>query len=190
MEIENQLRLDFIKKDPTVYFSKLNIECTIFDELVELALTDSGYYVFKTDIVLKEVPLSLAEKCPFIKELLKWYPAIELSIYKFHANTYYAWHVDETRDCSINLVLKDSPKSAALFLEGKAGNNSLYSICELHYPARHYTLFNTKVAHCVFNLEEPRYLFTIGFHSTMPGVSSRDINYRAIRERCLSRGWL
>ena len=109
------------------------------------------------DVLLEEEPL-LA--------LVNFYnPIARMGILRVKPHNFYDWHVDEHRLSCINLLLSTEHHSHTLF--GIQYDHLNREILELKYEPKRYYLFNNQVQHCVCNLDEDRYLFSIYFQEEM-----------------------
>lgn len=80
--------------------------------------------------------------------------------------SFYPWHIDTERQCSINMLLCDNIEEYKTIF--KINNNFIVVDYKKHIPI----LFNTKILHCVKNssASKIRYLLSIGIY---------DISYSA-----------
>lgn len=85
-------------------------------------------------------------------------------VFKMLANTYYALHVDSYRAVSFNMLLNDSCNSTTFFDVGKCGGfrRHQFNVYNLAYEPDCYYLLNTQIRHAVINLNQDRYLLSIG----------------------------
>jgi hypothetical protein len=81
-------------------------------------------------------------------------------IFKMEPMTWYDWHTDATRQCSINMLI-DGDKSKCFF--GDRKSRDIVNITELVYEPYTCYLLNTQIKHAVLNLDNTRYMLSIGF---------------------------
>lgn len=79
---------------------------------------------------------------------------------KMNPMTWYDWHVDETRQCTINMLLEGTD-SMCFF--GDRQSRDIVNLTELPYEIGSAYLLNTQVKHAVLNMSNYRYLLSIGF---------------------------
>ena len=89
-------------------------------------------------------------------------------IIKLEPNTYYDWHVDTDRGAGVNLLLNPSQSHCLFNRDFKRGKsleqgNVNGSFVELKYKPHTYYIFNSQVAHSVYNFDDTRYLLTVDF---------------------------
>ena len=90
-------------------------------------------------------------------------------IIKIDENTYYDWHIDTDRGVGLNMLLNNWDTSHCLFNpkiqrgESVEIDNMTDKYIELKYKPNTYYLFNTQMAHSVYNFKDTRYLLTIDF---------------------------
>jgi hypothetical protein len=85
-------------------------------------------------------------------------------------HSYYDWHTDIGRDCSINWVLKTNSKAVTLFREhipAPVGSNSfMYDIEEIVYTLYKPTLLDTTKEHCIINpSNDERIIFSLSINA-------------------------
>lgn len=86
--------------------------------------------------------------------------------------TWYDWHIDETRQCTINMLI-DGTDSKCFF--GDRKSRDIVNLTELHYEIGSAYLLNTQTKHAVLNLSKDRYLLSIGFDK--PHTYESILNY-------------
>jgi len=89
--------------------------------------------------------------------------------------SYYDWHTDIGRQCSINWVLKSSPTALTLFrnkIDAPEGMRSImYDITEIDYVMFKPTLLNTTHEHCVINASDhERIIFSLSINAPFNDV--------------------
>ena len=85
-------------------------------------------------------------------------------------HSYYDWHTDIGRECSINWVLKTNPKAMTLYrdhIPAPEGNNSfMYDIEEIDYTLYKPTLLDTTKEHCIINSSnDERIIFSLSINA-------------------------
>lgn len=87
----------------------------------------------------------------------------------------YDWHVDAKRGCSINMLLSHE-KSYTFFstpspsdYQIPQGRNGHF--VELDYEPDTFYAFNSQKYHCLYNFEQPRYLFSCEFSQPKEDLS-------------------
>jgi hypothetical protein len=75
--------------------------------------------------------------------------------------TWYDWHTDETRQCAINMLIEGTD-SQTFF--GNRISRDIVELTELTYEPLQYYLINTQQKHAVLNLNNTRYMLSIGFN--------------------------
>ena len=81
-------------------------------------------------------------------------------IFKLNPMTWYDWHTDENRQCAINMLI-DGVDSKTFF--GNRVSRDIIELTELVYDPLRYYLINTQQKHAVLNLNNTRYMLSIGF---------------------------
>lgn len=65
-------------------------------------------------------------------------------------NSFYEWHIDKVRNCSLNWIIK-SNSGAKTFYRSNNHNRFFWDIEEIKYNADCPTLLDTTHEHCIFN---------------------------------------
>lgn len=94
-----------------------------------------------------------------LENLIKDFHGIPL-IFKLDPMTWYDWHIDSTRTCAINMLISGDDSQC---FYGDRVSRDIVKITELKYQPNRYYLLNTKSKHAVLNLENTRYMLSIGF---------------------------
>jgi len=81
-------------------------------------------------------------------------------IIKLEPMTWYNWHIDAVRQCSINMLI-EGKDSQSFF--GEKVNSDILALTELIYEPNIYYLLNTQKTHAVLNRHNIRYMLSIGF---------------------------
>ena len=81
-------------------------------------------------------------------------------------NSYYDWHTDIGRQCSLNWLIKTNDKALTLYrqhISAPEGNKSImYDIQTVEYALYKPTLLDTTKEHCVINpSSEERIIFSL-----------------------------
>ena len=85
-------------------------------------------------------------------------------VFKMQPNTFYRFHIDESRQCAINLVLSGFD-SNCYYGEQTDNEEVIENVSELKYELDRYYLLNTRRKHAVRNGNNVRYLLSIGFNN-------------------------
>ena len=126
---------------------------------------------------------------PWLKDLYAMHP-FTLGIIKLEENTYYDWHVDTDRGVGLNLLLNNWDKSHCMFNRALKRGKSLEhgnvngNFTELKYEPQTYYLFNTQVAHTVYNFKDTRYLLSVDFEE-----HKDKLNYKLLLKELLFYKW-
>lgn len=91
---------------------------------------------------------------------------------KMNPMTWYDWHIDETRQCTINMLIEGT-NSKCFF--GDRQSRDIVNLTELPYEIGSAYLLNTQIKHAVLNLANDRYLLSIGFDT--PNTYSSILDY-------------
>lgn len=105
----------------------------------------------------------------FLFQVIRKFNGIPV-VLKMNPMTWYDWHVDSDRLCTINSLISGF-ESKSFF--GNKVNNDIISLTELKYELGRYYLLNTQSSHAVLNLSDERYVLSIGF---------KNHSYQTIRE--------
>ena len=82
-------------------------------------------------------------------------------IFRLNPMTWYNWHTDTVRQCAINMLI-NGEDSKTFF--GNKVSTDLVELTELNYESQRYYLFNTQKNHAILNLNNFRYVLSIGFN--------------------------
>lgn len=158
-------------------FIKLNGKFSISKEVLEFAMnSDEWYHTNGFDITI--VPDALLDQDPSVKALLaKFQPHAKLRaiVIKMNAMTFYSMHVDEARAAALNVLLKG--QDSVSFFGDPTEDPETFNIETVNYEEDRMFLFNTQRLHGVLNLNEDRYIFSLGFNFPL--------DYDTIKEFCL-----
>lgn len=120
------------------------------------------------NLILSKVPIFLFKESKLLKLIIKFNG--NPIIFKLDPMTWYDWHTDESRKCAINMFI-EGEHSYCFFGERK--NRDIVKISELKYEKNKYYLFNTQKKHAILNLNNERYVLSIGFdHYTFDDIMS------------------
>ena len=108
---------------------------------------------------------AILDEEPILTLVNMYHPIARMGLLRVPPKNFYDWHVDEYRLSCINLLLSEDHHSHTLF--GLQKDHLNKDIVELKYAPKRYYLFNNQVQHCVCNLDEDRYLFSIYFQEEM-----------------------
>lgn len=106
------------------------------------------------------VPIILISNPPLTKMLVKF--KASPVILKMNKMTWYDWHIDEKRVCTINVLLVG--ENSKCFFGHHSAPGTL-ALDELVYTQGRCCLLDTTKKHAVLNMENTRYMLSLGFHS-------------------------
>lgn len=132
--------------------------------------TDLEVYLIDRSVVLQE---------PLFKQIDLMFPIANGAIAYFRPFSYYRWHKDSNRrharGVTINMLYTARETSLTLFGSDKVEDQMMNDILHLNYKKYKFYLFNTQETHCVINLEESRYLFSILFEQDKDSLTYNDV---------------
>jgi hypothetical protein len=139
-------------------FYKLENTDRLIDTLSKEIQSNSGWFESNGFEILN-LPLHI-----FVET--KLFPVIQQFkgtplIFKLNPMTWYDWHTDETRQCAINMLIEGTD-SQTFF--GNRLSRDIVELTELTYEPFRYYLINTQQKHAVLNLNNTRYMLSIGFN--------------------------
>ena len=140
-------------------YRQINHTSSILDQVLDVIEDETSWGLYY-DFIVKIIPKNIIEQDAFLNKLSLIFP-FKAYIFKVLPNSFYNWHLDSKRLCSINMLLNTGIDSHCLFSINNA--NITFNFNELQYKKHTYYAFNTQEPHCVINLESPRYLFSIEF---------------------------
>jgi len=140
-------------------FREVNVKSKIYEQ-VQTVIADTNPWGLYYDFIVKIIPKSIVEQDAFLKQLYTKF-SFTSYVFKVLPNSFYNWHLDSKRFCSINMLLNVDIDSHCLFSIDK--ENIIFKFVELPYEKNKYYAFNTQEPHCVINFKSPRYLFSIEF---------------------------
>lgn len=120
-----------------------------------------------------ELPSTLIEVEPALKELHEVWPIGRLGLLRVAEMSVYDWHVDEYRLSCVNMLFSTGNISHTLF--GSQRDHLNKDVIELKYEPDTFYLFNNQVPHTVINLDGPRYLFSLYFQEEKDYSELRDL---------------
>lgn len=140
------------------YFYRLSFQDNLSSQLLTEAQTNTRWMTSHGFDILNLSPLIFRDSPLFnLIATKKGKP----SILKMNPMTWYDWHTDETRRCAINMLVEGFD-SQCFF--GNRKDRDIVNITELKYEPHTYYLFNTQIKHAVLNLNNVRYMLSIGFN--------------------------
>ena len=117
-------------------------------------------------------------------------------IAKLEAHSYYDWHIDTDRGVRLNMLLNNWDTSHSMFNPFMKRGESAYNvqlaslkdgerkIVELKYKPQRYYLFNTQIAHTIYNFADTaRYSLTLDFDEDLSKLTYEQLLEELIRER-------
>jgi hypothetical protein len=112
---------------------------------------------------------------PFIKMLQNKFGKCGGVYIKNAPWSYYDWHTDIGRQCSINWVIKTNARASTLYrtkIEAPDGQRSImYDITEVNYTQFKPTILDTTKEHCVINpSDEDRIIFSLSIDAPFQEV--------------------
>ena len=120
------------------------------------------------------VPESILNIDPVLSDTVSHFDATKrIGIFRYPPNYAYKWHVDSSRNASINLLLTgyDSLCSFGTCLD----NGGIENVTTLSYKEHSPVILNTSKYHTVINFSENRYLMSIGIPK--PATFEDVVNY-------------
>lgn len=141
------------------YYYKIKQKSLIRNKALKIANDNSEWGIYY-NFFIKLMPHDLILQDNFLNKLYLKHN-FTAYILKTNANTFYNWHIDIDRPCTINMLLNIENKSHCFF----SNNIDLpyFNFKELIYEKDTYYAFNVKEKHCVINFDKPRYVLSIGF---------------------------
>ena len=140
------------------HYYQLTIQDNLFPALIEE--TKKEGWDERHDFTMRVLPRFFFKNSLLFQLILKFNgtPAI----LKMERMTWYNWHVDTVRQCSINMLI--SGEDSQCFF-GEKVNSNVMALTELIYKPNTYYLLNTQTQHAVLNRNNMRYMLSIGFDS-------------------------
>lgn len=142
----------------TEYFYKLSQKSHILPSIQEEIKNRKDWFDSNGFKILK-LPVTLFKQSHILDTIIQ-FNGTPL-IFKLDPMTWYDWHIDEHRYCSINMHIEGT-KSKCFF--GARENRDIVKLTELSYEPDTFYLLNTREKHAVLNLENTRYMLSIGFN--------------------------
>lgn len=141
-----------------INFHKLQNKDTLVDTL-KIHIHNRSTTWFKSNgFEISKPPLSMFINNPLFP-VIKKFKGVPL-VFKLNPMTWYDWHTDETRQCAVNMLIEGND-SKTFF--GNRLSRDIVELTELTYDPFHYYLINTQQKHAVLNLNNTRYMLTVGF---------------------------
>jgi hypothetical protein len=141
------------------FYHRLATPCVIKDQLLDMVKNNRGWelrYELKS-IVPRDLDLFRTD--PVINRLLEEFDPKPV-ILTMEPNSFYNWHDDPNRTCSINMLITGDD-SICMFGTSRPGG--YFKINELSYTPGHFYILNTKEQHAVYNRTGPRAVLSLGF---------------------------
>jgi hypothetical protein len=122
------------------------------------------------------IPLCLENllKDKWFKELNDKFPIKVVGLMKIEPFSYYHWHTDLERGVGINMLLPFEGHSHCFFTPSLK-RNRINKFYELKYVPGSFYLFNPQKLHCVFNWEQPRYVFSLEFKRNKYDLTYKEV---------------
>lgn len=140
------------------YF-KLNAKSELRELLLDLAKT-STLWKNEHSIDILDLTKHSIDYDSTINYFLKTFEAKPILL-RLPPNTFYRFHIDATRKCAINMLLEGND-SHCYFGKITEHEEVINNITELKYDENCYYLFNTLEKHAILNLNNYRYLLSVG----------------------------
>ena len=165
-------------------FTELNSSFNITNEVLEFALAPEPWH-FRNGFNMKVVPEDIWSKNQQIAGLVAHFSTsgrIVPLVIKMSAFTFYRLHTDEVRAAALNVLLKGN-NSISFFAEelpdeeDRPFEHEVFQVDPVDYQHNKMILFNTQKLHGVLNMDEDRYIFSLGFNFPL--------DYDTIKEFCL-----
>lgn len=146
------------------YYTKLNH--VLSDEFVSSAIAyaetietwEQRFYFDRTTL-----PDSVIQLDPLVSQIITHYKSRpRASIFRFTPYTACNWHIDQPRNCAVNMLLTGF-NSLCAFGQQEGSTPIIYrNVAKLDYQRNAMYAFNTEMAHSITNFEETRYLISLG----------------------------
>ena len=156
----------------TDYYSTIAVKSDgLFDYLLDISYNKLNWtehfgfdlYRLNPDWIIKDSGLNAIHNL---------YPISEIGLLRIPPNSSYAWHTDEYRLATVNMLIRDKH---SLCLFGKAKEEYYVDMVQLKYKPYTYYLLNTQEFHSVVNFQEYRYAFSLYFED--------ELNYQDIKRK-------
>ncbi len=154
-------------------FIKLKTQSTLKNSLLNFAESNKNW-IHRNAFDLIVVPLYLVKDDPVVGKMVNHFN-VKPVIFKMKPWQFYKFHVDAVRNCALNLFL--SGEDSQTYYGEPTEDEEIMNIVELVYDPDCYYLLNTKTKHAVVNRNNVRYMFSLGFDST--------VEYQTVRTFCL-----
>jgi hypothetical protein len=154
------------------YFYKLSTQDNIVEKIQQKIFDKNSPWDTRRGFAVLKLPTVL-----FADSLL--FPLImqlrgEPTVFKMDPMTAYSWHIDTNRTCAINMLISGSDSHSFYGVRLDDYNTQLI---ELMHEHNKYFLVNTKQQHSVVNLNNMRYMLSIGFE--------RPHTYESVLDECI-----
>lgn len=139
-------------------------------EIIADGLSDGFEYTVSPYAYAKRA--ALFHETEFCKLLKHRFGTIGAKYLKNAPNSFYDWHTDKIRNCSLNWIIKAS-SGAKTFYRDKNHNKFFWNLEEVIYNVSCPTLLDTTQEHCVFNNSpDERTILSV---SILDGQSYQDV---------------
>jgi hypothetical protein len=155
------------------YYLKLNSNSKLKDTLIEFAKKPTTKWIRKNAFDIAIVPQSLIVNDPVVQEISKRFNSTPI-IFKLMPWQFYRFHTDAARSCALNMFL-DGEDSQTYFGES-TDDEEVTSITEIVYEKNYFYLLNTHMKHAVINRNNIRYMFSMGFDTS--------VDYSVVKKFC------
>ena len=127
-------------------------------------------WINRFDITLRPVNKDFFVQFPKVYQIIQDFKCNTYAIFRFNPHTCYGWHTDNSNDdkgrsCSLNMLIEGYGTSHTFVgnkITGRIGDD-FSDVREVTYEPNKFVLLDVNSYHTIFNLEQPRYLLTIGF---------------------------
>jgi hypothetical protein len=152
------------------FFVKLNLTSKVSNDIIAKIKNSSPEQWFGTlDQDILELSIDDFKADPQIVQIINDLgDADRLSVFRFHPNVCYQWHVDKIRRGSINMLLTGFD-SFCVF-GSLSADRKFSNLAKLAHDPNTYYLMDVKKFHTVFNFSETRHIVSI----SIPSVTYED----------------
>lgn len=143
------------------FFYKLKNPTDLRMKILTYLKSEKRKFTIHHDLYCHKIPLelSLSDRCiDFLHK--SSYVFFNSDIFKMLPNTFYVWHHDHERKCSLNLFLEGEDSQC---LMAEESNLQLFNYCKVPYDQNYFCLLNNQKKHCIINGENTRYILSLGF---------------------------
>lgn len=130
-------------------------------EIVADGLADGFEYTVSPFAYAKRA--ALFHDTNFCKMLKDQFGTIGAKYLKNFPNSFYDWHTDKIRNCSLNFIIRSNP-GAKTFYRNNQHDKFFWELEEVQYSSNCPTLLDTTHEHCIFNnYPEERTILSVSF---------------------------